>query len=529
MIRPCSIIIFIFFVFSPVFSQGQQTNAGKVKTINLLHADILQFDNVSGIDAQKLIGNVKAEHDGSVLWCDSAYLYNNNSLDAFGNVRININDSLDLYGDSLFYDGNTKIAKVRNNVKLIDQKAILYTDILIYNRITDIGRYAVWGRIEDSTNILTSKRGYYHSASNMSFFKDSVVVINPDYLMKSDTLKYNTSSEDIFFLGPTTIEGDSSFLYAEKGRHSSAKKETILTINAFIQNESNILEGDSLFFSKEIGLAKAFGNVKIKDTTNNVVVYSQFAIYNKPQLFAYATDSASAVFIDKKDSVFMHADTLMLLLDSLESPEYLLAYRSMKFFSSDMQGMSDSLAFSFNDSIVRMFYKPFLWFDENQISSERIDLISRNGKLDSAFFQSNVFLVNQDTVDSQFYNQISGKDMYVWFSNDKLRKIFIEDQSESIYFLWEDDGTPIGMNKMKSEDILIFLKNQELETMTYMTEPIANLTPTYLLNPSQTRLRNFVWKMEWRPLKKEDIFNKQSLENILEETVPEKRKISVED
>lgn len=503
-------------------SNAQSNQSNEVKQINLIHADLGKFDNISGKNAQRLIGNVKAEHDGSILWCDSAYLYSNNSMDAFGNVHINVNDSLDMYGDKVFYDGNTKIAKFHDNVKLVDKQATLYTDILIYDRITDIGEYFVWGRIEDSLNVLTSKKGYYYNQIETVFFKDSVVVVNPDYVMKSDTLKYHTKTEIVHFLGPTTIEGDSSFMFAERGQHHTKTKESRLSQNTFIQNKTNTLEGDSLFYSEEMGIAKVFDNVIMTDTANDVLVTGGFAIYNKAELFAYVVDSAQAIFIDESDSVFMHADTLMLKLDSLENPEFLLAFRAMKFFGKDMQGMADSLSYSLADSALRMFQKPILWFEENQISSERIDLISKNGSLDSAAFQSNVFLVSQDTVDPQFFNQVSGKNMYAWFIEDDLRKIFINDNSETIYFLWEDDGTPIGMNKMKSKDMLIFLKDQQLETMTYISEPQATLTPTPLVKLSETKLRNFIWRMEWRPRKREDIFVKSSEIEIIEEK-PQKR------
>ncbi len=446
-------------------------------------------------------------------------------MDAFGNVHINVNDSLDLYGDKVFYDGNTKMAEVHDNVRLVDKKAILYTDLLIYDRKTDIGKYYVWGRIEDSVNVLTSKKGYYYNQIETIYFKDSVVVVNPDYVMKSDTLKYNTNTEVVYFLSPTTIVGDSSFLYAERGENHTKTNESRLAQNTFIQNKSNTIESDSLFYSKELGLAKAFYNVVMTDTANDVLVTGQYAVYNKTDLFAYVIDSAQAIFIDEQDSVFMHADTLMLRLDSLESPEYMLAYRAMKFYGKDMQGMADSLVYSFSDSAMRLFYKPILWFEDNQISSERIDLISKNGSLDSAAFQSNVFLVSQDTVDPQYFNQVSGKNMYAWFKDDDMRKIFIKDKSETIYFLWEDDGTPIGMNKMKSTDMLIFLKDQQLETMTYIKEPTATLTPTPLVNPLDTKLRNFIWRMEWRPQKREDIFRKFSESELKEELKPQKRSI----
>jgi lipopolysaccharide assembly outer membrane protein LptD (OstA) len=222
----------LFFV---ILLQNQGWAQKQVRQINLLHTDVGRFDNVSGKSAQRLIGHVKAEHDGSILLCDSAYLYSkSNSMDAFGHVHIIINDSLDLFGDRLFYDGNTKIAEVHENVRLVDKKATLYTDELIYDRNTGVGKYYIWGKIVDSTNVLTSKKGYYYSRIETVFFKDSVVVVNPDYVMNSDTLKYETKSEKVYFLGPSTIIGDSSYLYAENGFYDTQRKESRLSQNAFL-------------------------------------------------------------------------------------------------------------------------------------------------------------------------------------------------------------------------------------------------------------------------------------------------------
>src|SRR5690606_37473316 len=83
--------------------------------IELLGANSLKFDKSLGLDAQRLIGNVRFKHKGALMYCDSAYLYNtSNSLDAFGNVRVVQGDTLTLVSDKLYYDGNTQFVKVRD-------------------------------------------------------------------------------------------------------------------------------------------------------------------------------------------------------------------------------------------------------------------------------------------------------------------------------------------------------------------------------------------------------------------------------
>jgi len=504
------ICIWSFLHVQTAFSQ-QDSIAVKPKRINLIHSDIVLFDKVKPSSdkksATRLIGNVKVEHDGSFLYCDSSYLYKSiNSMDAFGNVHIIINDSLDLYGDQLYYDGNTKIAEFHNNVRMVNKNTTLYTDELIYNRNTGIGQYYIWGKIVDSSNVLTSKKGYYYSQIETVFFKDSVVVVNPDYIMNSDTLKYQTQTERIFFFGPTTIEGDSSYMYAENGFYDTQAKEARLSENAFIQKNSNTLSGDSIYYNKFSGISKAFYHVIMTDTTNDVLITGEYGIYDKNSKYAYVVDSAQAIFVDDKDSLFVHADTLMITFDSVERTKELIAFYHMKFYRESIQGMADSMVYIFADSNLSFFYKPMFWFDENQISSEQIELFTVDGDLDSAIFHKNVFLVSQDTVDPNYYNQVSGETMFAWFKENDLRKIYMQGKSETIYFLWEEDDTPIGMNQIQSKDMLIYLVDQQLESVTYINNPIPVLLPLELVNPSNDKLKGFIWKIDERPMNREDIF-----------------------
>src|SRR5690554_3408546 len=208
-------VCFCFLLLSlTVFSQ-------KRDQIRILRAESLEGVERDGQKAQKLIGDVQFSHQNAIMYCDSAFLFSKaNTLHAFGSVRINQADTSNLYGDKLVYDGNTKIARVTGKtVKLINEDFTLTTTELTMNRTTDETRYIVGGTIESKTdsNVLVSQKGYYHAPTKSFTFKDDVVLTNPDFTMKSDTLKYNSGSKLVTFLGPTTIENDSNFIYCENG------------------------------------------------------------------------------------------------------------------------------------------------------------------------------------------------------------------------------------------------------------------------------------------------------------------------
>ena len=86
--------------------------------IHLLHSDRLFHDTDIDPRAQILVGNVCFRHDSALMYCDSAYFFEkDNSLHAFGHVHLIQGDSLEGWGDVLYYYGDTKLAQGRDATK----------------------------------------------------------------------------------------------------------------------------------------------------------------------------------------------------------------------------------------------------------------------------------------------------------------------------------------------------------------------------------------------------------------------------
>jgi lipopolysaccharide assembly outer membrane protein LptD (OstA) len=135
----------------------------KVTRIEILNAELTAFDQKIGKDARKLLGNVQLKHEDVVMSCDSAYFYPATfSVDAFSNIRIVQGDTMTLTGDFLHYDGNTKLAEVRNNVKLVNNESTLLTDYLNYDRESKLAYYLGGGILTREDNRLTSEKGFFH-------------------------------------------------------------------------------------------------------------------------------------------------------------------------------------------------------------------------------------------------------------------------------------------------------------------------------------------------------------------------------
>ena len=133
-----------------------QSGAQEPKHIEILNANSLEYDESLGNKAKRLIGNVEFKHDDVLMFCDSAYYFDDNRIDAFSNVKILQGDTLSLIGEELNYDGNTKKAVIKRNITMQDPTMKLSTQILYYDLNTGIANYLNGGKIINKKNTLTS-------------------------------------------------------------------------------------------------------------------------------------------------------------------------------------------------------------------------------------------------------------------------------------------------------------------------------------------------------------------------------------
>ncbi len=199
---------------------------------------------------------------------------------------------------------------------------------------------------------------FYYASENLFHFKDSVKIVNPDYVMTADTMDYNTISEIAYFTGPTELSGDSIYLYCEKGWYDTKNKKTSLWKNAMIDNRKQIIHGDSLFFNDSTGFGESFRNVVIEDTVNKIAIEGNYAWYFKQPEKFMVTDKAVFIQISNQDSLFLHADTISskTVTDTTGKVFRLMkAYYGCRVFSKDLQAKCDSLSYSFQDSVIRLY------------------------------------------------------------------------------------------------------------------------------------------------------------------------------
>jgi len=474
--------------------------------IYLENSEVLSFDKGLHPDLQVLKGNVRFRHDNAKLYCDSAYFFEKaNSLNAYGHVRIVQGDTLFVFGDVLYYDGNTKLARLRHNVRMVNRKTTLVTDSLNYDRLANLAYYYTGGKIFDPLNELTSIWGQYSPSTSDALFKNKVHLKNKNFFMDSDTLKYNTKTSVANIVGPTHIlYNNQTDIYSSRGWYNTATERSMLLDRSKIKHkDGRTLVADTIFYDKKLNYGEGFTKVVLNDTVQKSTLYGEYCYYSESLKKGLASDSALLVDWSSKDTMSIHADTLMTTKDSIYN--VVRGFYHVRIFRNDVQGLCDSLYYSSRDSVVSMYHEPVLWSDNNQLSGDFIQAFTKNKKVNKIHIQHAAVAVQHE--DSIYYNQLSGKEIIAYVDSGQLKRVNVNGNAETIYYPRDDkDSTLIGLNKTQSSFVTMYLKNKKIQRVVLTSASNGNMYPITQLSGGDIYLKNFFWLEDERPRNVKDLF-----------------------
>ena len=508
----------------------------KTSLVYLEHSQTLSFDEQRLPDAQILRGDVRFRHDSVIMYCDSAYFFEKeNSLHAFGHVHMVQGDTLEGFGDVLFYNGNTKLARLRRHVRLIHQKTTLTTDSLNYDRKKNIAYYFSGGMIEDSLNTLTSRWGQYTPDNHQAIFRDEVKLVNPKFVLTADTLGYNTETYQSDIVGPTTIlyDEETTILSTNGWYNTQTELSMLLDRSRIIHVDGITLTGDTIYYDKANGYGRSLGNIESTDSTNHMTLYGNVSEVWEDGGRGYVTDSA--MLLDWSDSTaftYMHADTLWteeisypiftlkmrdsLLVDSVmvaQNPDtiwrdttyqQLRAFWHVRVFRNDIQAVCDSARYHGRDSLLTLFGMPICWNEDNQMSADQIDIYFKNETVDYMHGVGNALAVKREGFSE--FNQLAGKEMLAYVKDGDVYLVDVKGNAETIFYPREDDGSYVGVNRTQSSFVKMYMQNRQIDYVVFTTATTGVMIPIDQALPEETKLSGFFWAEAERPLRPADIF-----------------------
>ncbi|HSJ66655.1 MAG TPA: OstA-like protein [Anditalea sp.] len=463
--------------------------------------EILNAENLyGGRGVERLIGEVKMKHQNSLIYCDSAYFYSaDNFAKLFGRVRIvDQQDPITTTSRYAEYDGNTRLAKLRDNVVFKNEETTLYTDFLDYERMTGVATYYNNGKVVDSTNVLTSEKGVYETQIEKITFTEKVVLINPDYTLKSNILYYFTIPKTAETVGVTNIvSADGNKLNAQRSSFYDTQLKTFRFYDGDAESETSLISGDVLFYDELAQYYEARENVSIYNKERKLEVFGDEGKYWEDRKYSQVIGNALVRKYFEADTMYMIADTLISQDSEDVAERYMTAFNGVRLIKGGMSGKADSLAYIYSDSTIYLYQDPLLWNNKSQISADSINFLIANEDIDRTYLKDNTFAITRDTLDN--YNQIKGRKMTGFFVNGDMSKLDVEGNGESLYFALERDTIFKGMNKLLCARIIMHFTDGQIQKINHSVKPEASFTPPHIIKKEDQRLEGFSWREEEKP------------------------------
>lgn len=492
---------------SPIYGQIKDSiateQADTIKFVRHVYSDKIEASPDRFEGNQLFTGDVKFEHVGSFLVCDSAVYYQEKQdFFAFSNTRI-YNDSVSLSAysikynsesqvavadkdaylveknqtlrsDQMVFDRKTQIATAIGNVffsegsKNLSANKMIYnqnTDIvecigdvvfndadqnlktqrLIYNQKTGIVTYSTGAVIKSKDgSIVKSRIGVYNVRGNTNTLKGNVEIENNDFRVLSPRADYNSASDKVTFTGPTVISSkkdSTNYIETDKGIYFNKTKKAYLKERSRVHYQGKILTGDDIFYNQNTGFGRAEGNVVISDPEEDRVIRGDYGEAFKNIDSAFVTGHAYAAKNFSGDTLYLHADTLVAVRAKNEKG-LIRAFRNAKMYKSDVQAKSDSISFDEENGVITFFRKPVVWLNESQITGDTIKIYNTVGenRLDSVRVYENAFAISKvDTLRDVGFHQIKSKYLNAYVENKELKYVRAKFNAQSLTFLEDTD------------------------------------------------------------------------------------------
>lgn len=542
----------------PIRPSIPKANRAAAGRIFLEHADVLHKQDRDSF--MVLSGTVHFSKGAMQMYCDSAHYYpTSESMDAFGNVRMQQGDTLFIYADELNYDGLREIAYLYadegKDVRMINRNVRLNTPEFTYDMVDERGYYTNGGVLTDPQNRLVSVEGEYLPATKEANFYIDVHLHRIDGRdtldIYSDTMYYDTRTRIAEFYSPTEIISGRGTIHTTEGVYDTRNNQAQLFKHSTVHTDStSTLTGDTILYDRDRGYGEAFGNVDITDSARQTTLRGAYGYYNRLVDSAFVTGRALAMEYSRGDTLYMHGRYIKSILDidtirttvtdtiappagspdtvqpriikreivSTDSTHVFTAWPRVRFYRSDMQGLCDSMIFVQRDSTLHLHHHPVVWSDDRQIFGNRIILYLNDSTIDRALLPDFAFTAQH--IEDDYYNQLTGKVMEAWFNNGELSRLDVSNSVEAIFYPEENDSTINKMVNLQTANMRGWFEKRALIRMKTWPESNGRVTPLYLAKRSDLLLSKFQWYGTLRPRDSQDIFNVTEEMDALMENTP---------
>ncbi|MDR2801858.1 MAG: hypothetical protein LBB31_01400 [Prevotellaceae bacterium] len=431
-----------------------------------------------------------------------------------------------------YYYSNEKLFVFNDSVSIRNETYDILCESGNYHTETDVATFTGATDIWHKDGFLSCHYGWYDKPRDYFHFSKNAYLQSEKQEVWADSIFYDRFARKGDLYGHVQMHDttQSLIIFGDEAHFTETPETVIVTRQpsmAYYTLENNqpdtaftradtlhfITEPNPAYFAKDtiamadtaapVGgtLAPAIADtvLTLADTLTTVAVDTALSLAGTPALATVDTAALAAPVAVPDSSI-----------------RKLFAHHNVRMFRTDMQAACDSFAYSSLDSLGRMFIRPVMWNEEQQISANEIHFLTDQKEILRADFLQAAFIImhEQDT----FYNQVKGRDIIAYFRDNDIYLADIAGGAQTVYYL-QEDSLVANCNLSESVNMQVELKQRKIQRIKYYSQPVKSDTyPLGQLPQEKAKLKGYEWREAERPKSRWEICSEHPHASRREET-----------
>lgn len=463
MIKRLKYTFLLFGLFALATFALAQTSQPTKEQVHILGANTIERDPLIS-KASRLLGNVKLGFGEAVLYCDSAYRFDDGTFEVFSSIKVVNEPNTTLFAEYAILNPESQTITFREDVEFLHDEMSIRCPELIYDIEKKLVSYYQRAQFVDGLKTIESNLGTYSSKSGRLYAGGNVIIEEGTDFIASDSIAIDKEDQHFSIFKRTHMDIDGALINCSRGEFDGASESGWFSGNASIYDQKGFLAGDSIVVSQKSGEGSAWGNVVVKDSSRTLTVTGVYANRTNEIEIIHGDSATPAIAtnIEEGDTLTLGAETLR------KSEDWLFAVGEVEFEQGAFSGEGDSLSWELDADEVWLLGNPAVRSEEEELTGDSVKIIVVDNKPSvlSLIGNAKVLSYTNDTLQ----NQMMGKTLDAQFTGGDIDYVDIKGNGNILYYTI-DDVNSVSINKATCSQIKMHFRNREVESIILLNSP----------------------------------------------------------
>jgi lipopolysaccharide export system protein LptA len=296
----------------------------------------------------------------------------------------------------------------------------------------------------------------YMETNKIELFGDVKLVRDSVTLLSDEGVYYGNERRAEMVKGVRLTRGE-SVLTSKSGEYFVEEKRAHFRGDVHVVDSTSSTWSDALTYFETDEKSIAVGNVRVYNPENSLTVFGDSLIHFEKDRCTLVPRHPTMVQVDTSSSGAL--DTMVVVSEVMETyqdsvPRF-IARGEVAMVRTDLAAVCKEATYLLKRDRIVLRGEPVVWHAENQLSGDSVVITTADRKLQSVYVSGRAVAISRaDSLLKQRYDQLTAREITMFFAGGKIGHIDAERTATSLYYLF-DEGEPNGANRSSGDRIVM--------------------------------------------------------------------------